>query len=196
MASARRGLPPAPSRDGPTGHGENPQVNGLSEFSKGGEESGGGSLQLHGVRDRERGPRLLTGDRDLAQDVAHEAFVRVAGRFGHLRTPGSFETYLRRTVINLCRDHFRRARLERAYLRREAHRPPRVETSPDPGERDELWSAVQALPYRQRAAVVLRFYEDLSEEQVGEALRCSTRAVNALVSRATENLRKRVRRER
>ena len=52
-----------------------------------------------------------------------------------------------------------------------------------------MWAAIVALPYRQRAAIVLRFYEDLSERQAGAILRCSPRAVNALVSRAMATLR-------
>lgn len=55
--------------------------------------------------------------------------------------------------------------------------------------RDEVWKAVLALPDRQRAAVVLRFYEDQSEERVGQILNCSTKAVNALADRAKQTLR-------
>jgi len=66
---------------------------------------------------------------------------------------------------------------------------------PDVGEREELWRAVLELPARQRAAVVLRFYEDLSEQQTAEALRCSTTAAKSLIARAMETLRKRVRRD-
>jgi RNA polymerase sigma-70 factor (sigma-E family) len=132
--------------------------------------------------------RLLTGDPHLAEDVAHDAFVRVAGRFGVLRDPASFETYLQRTVVNLCRARFRRLRVERAFLRHGVPSP--VAPSPySPEDRDEIWSAILRLPYRQRAAVVLRYYEDLSEERVGDTLHCSTRAVNALVSRAMASLR-------
>lgn len=131
--------------------------------------------------------RALTGDRHLAQDIAHDAFIRVAGRFGHLRDPGAAEAYLRRAVVNLCRSHFRRMGVERRGLRRVGV----VETVAPaaPEERDAVWNAIQVLPYRQRAAVVLRFYEDLSEAQAGEILRCSPRAVNALVSRAMATLR-------
>src|SRR5881397_754394 len=66
---------------------------------------------------------LLTGDPYLAEDVAQEAFIRLAGRFRHLRNPDAFGAYLRKTVVNLCRAHFRRARVERAYLRREEGAP-------------------------------------------------------------------------
>ncbi len=146
-----------------------------------GARSGLADLYARHVGGAEALARLLTGDRDLAEDVAHEAFVRVAGRFGHLRTAGAFEAYLRRTVVNLCRDQFRRARTERAFLRREA--PGALEAmapaTDDTAERGELWSAIQALPYRQRAAVVLRFYEDLTERDTAEVLRCSTRRERA-----------------
>jgi RNA polymerase sigma factor (sigma-70 family) len=57
---------------------------------------------------------FLTGDRELAQDLVQDAFVRIAGRFGHLRTPDAFEAYLRRTIVNLFTSHLRRLRLERA----------------------------------------------------------------------------------
>src|SRR3954447_9659168 len=61
---------------------------------------------------------LLTGDMTLAEDVVQDAFVRLAGRLVHLRDPGAFEAYLRRTVVNLSRSHFRRRYVERAYLQR------------------------------------------------------------------------------
>ncbi len=155
-----------------------------------------GDLYARHVGGAESLARLLTGDPHLAQDIAHEAFVRVTGRFGHLRSPAAFEAYLRRTVINLCKAHFRRARVERAYLRREGPRAAGMAAvGPEAGERNELWTAVLALPYRQRAAIVLRFYEDMTEEQAARALRCSSRAVNALVSRAIEHLRRTVRRD-
>ena len=132
---------------------------------------------------------LLTGDRHLAEDLVQEAFVRLAGRFGHLRNPDAFEAYLRRTVVNLFTSHLRRRRLERAYLEREGGRPAASVEPVDVGSRDEVWSALQKLPERQRAAVVLRFYEDLSEQQVAETMRCSVPAAKSLVARAMETLR-------
>ena len=53
---------------------------------------------------------LITGDADLAQDIAHDAFLRSVGRFRHLRQPEAFEAYLRRAVVNACTSHFRRLR--------------------------------------------------------------------------------------
>jgi RNA polymerase sigma factor (sigma-70 family) len=132
---------------------------------------------------------LMTGDYDAAEDIAHDAFIRVAGRFGHLRDEAAFEAYYRRAVVNLCRARFRRLRLERAYVRRHATGTAEVVADHEPEERDLLWAAIERLPHRQRLAVVLRFYEDLSEDQTGQVLHCSARAVNSLVSRAMAQLR-------
>jgi RNA polymerase sigma-70 factor (sigma-E family) len=132
---------------------------------------------------------LITADRELARDIAQDAFVRVAGRFRHLRFPDAFDVYLRRTVVNLCMSHFRRRRVERDYLAREAGRPQRVADPPELGARDELRRALERLPARQRAAIVLRYYEDLPENEVAAAMRCSVPAARSLVSRGMESLR-------
>jgi RNA polymerase sigma-70 factor, ECF subfamily len=137
---------------------------------------------------------LVGGDAHAAEDVAHEAFIRSAGRLSGLRDPSAFDAYLRQTVVNLCRARARRAAIERRYLRwiaqRDADIPPsRAE------DQDVLWRALRELPHRQRAAVVLRYYEDQSEEQVADTMRCSPRAVNALVSRAMATLRARIHNE-
>jgi RNA polymerase sigma-70 factor (sigma-E family) len=139
---------------------------------------------------------LLTGDRYLAEDLAQEAFVRVAGRFRYLRVPDAFEAYLRRTIVNLFTSELRRRRLERAYLRREQREARDVrEERVDVTIRDELWNALGRLPARQRAAVVLRYYEDLSERDVAEIMRCSVPAMKSLVSRGMDTLRTLVRSE-
>lgn len=136
---------------------------------------------------------LLTGDNELAEDITQDAFVKMAGRLGGLRNRDASATYLRRTVVNLSRSHFRRKRVERAYLRREAtmHRAEAVEGR-DVVVADGLWNELQRLSYRQRCAVVLRYYEDLSEYQAADVLGCSVGAVKALTNRAMEQLRTRV----
>lgn len=138
---------------------------------------------------------LLTGDRTQAEDLVQEAFVRVVGRFGHLRVPDAFEAYLRRTIVNLHTSQLRRKRVERAWLERERDAARPETTLPDPSTREELWRAVLALPPRQRGAIVLRFYEDLSEHQTAEVLRCSPAAAKALVARAMETLRDTIRKD-
>jgi RNA polymerase sigma-70 factor (sigma-E family) len=139
---------------------------------------------------------LITGDRGVAEELAQEAFVRLTGRFRHLRSPDAFDAYLRRTVVNLSISYLRRRRVERAYLERERRRPVgHAGDMPDVGLREELWSALLELPARQRAAVVLRYYEDLSERQTAELLGSSVPAVRSLVSRGVEALRGRIRGE-
>ena len=137
---------------------------------------------------------LVGGDADAAEDIAHEAFIRTAGRLSGLRDQSAFDAYLRRTVVNLCRARARRASIERRYLGWLVQRD--VDQAPSRTEdQDILWRALGELPHRQRTAVVLRYYEDLSEVQTADAMRCSPRAVNALVSRAMASLRERIQKE-
>jgi RNA polymerase sigma-70 factor (sigma-E family) len=140
---------------------------------------------------------LLTGDRAQAEDLVQDAFVRVVGRFGHLHVPDAFHSYLRRTIVNLHTSQLRRRRLERAYLARErSSARPAEPAVPDLGVRQELWDALGRLPARQRAAIVLRYYEDLSEHETAVVLGCSVPAVKSLVARAMETLRARIGSER
>jgi RNA polymerase sigma-70 factor (sigma-E family) len=149
-----------------------------------------GELYLRYADDATRLAYLLTGDRALAEDIVQDAFVRLAGRLAHLRDEGAFEAYLKRTVVNLARSHWRRRKVERAHLERAA-RAPRSDgpAEPDLGDRDALWHALAGLPARQRTALVLRFYEDMSERQIAEVLGCRPGTVKSLVSRGLEKLR-------
>jgi RNA polymerase sigma-70 factor (sigma-E family) len=134
---------------------------------------------------------LLTGDRSLAEDLAQDAFVRVLGRFHDLRNAESFWWYLRRTIVNLSNSHFRRVRVERAYLARErnvAAAAPRASGS-SVEERDRMSRALGVLRGEQRAAIVLRYYEDLTEADTAEVLGCAVGTVKSLVSRGTQRLR-------
>lgn len=132
--------------------------------------------------------RVLTGDHSAAEDIAHDAFIRVASRLGALRDPARFEPYLLRTVVNLSRSRARRRRVEQAFLARQ--RPEEAGLDPDPDEREVVRAALLRLPVRQRAAISLRYFDDLSEEQVSFALGCTPKAVNGLVRRARAELRR------
>lgn len=138
---------------------------------------------------------FLTGDRELAQDLVQDAFVKVAGRFQYLRVPDAFDAYLRRSIVNMFTSHLRRRRLERLELRRQRSAREREQRDVDFAERDAMWTALQGLPTRQRAAVVLRYYEDLSERETADVLGCSLGAANQLVARGIATLRVRSRGE-
>lgn len=135
---------------------------------------------------------FLSGDREEARDLVQDAFVRVAGRFRYLRQPDEFDAYLRRTIVNLHTSRLRRLKVERSSLAREAALPVRAAGDEDNEVRDEMWQAILGLPPRQRVAIVLRYYEDLSERQAADVLRCSVGALNQLVVRAMAKLRDRI----
>jgi DNA-directed RNA polymerase specialized sigma24 family protein len=122
---------------------------------------------------------VMTGDRGKAEDIVHDVFVRLATR----PTPQDPPSYLRRMVVNATRDHHRRIRIERRF----------VHVAPPPAvipEVDEVILIVQRLPNRQRQALALRFYADMSLEQIAQLLECPTGTVKSLIHRGIEGLRK------
>jgi RNA polymerase sigma factor (sigma-70 family) len=130
---------------------------------------------------------LVTRDRNLAEDMAQEAFVRLLGRFHGLRKPDAFRAYLLRTVMNLTKSHFRKLKREREFVRLETRQG--SEDPQDFGAHDMLWNAVLRLPERQRTALVLRYCQDLSEQETADIMQISPKAVNSLVGRGLAKLR-------
>jgi RNA polymerase sigma-70 factor (sigma-E family) len=133
---------------------------------------------------------LLTGDRGLAEDLVQEAFLRFVGRLHHLRDPGAFDGYLRRTIVNLSTDVFRRRAVERSYLERRTAELREGRHDPDVAGYTSMRAALLSLPQRQRAAIVLRYYEDLHESEIADLLRCRPATVRSLVARGLDALRK------
>lgn len=130
---------------------------------------------------------LLTGDRALAEDVAHEAFVRVLKGFHNLRSHESFRAYLLRTVTNLTYSHFRRFKRERDFARQRS--VVQDQEPVDLGSQDMLWRALLRLPERQRTALVLHYCHDLSEQQTADVMQISLPALKSLVTRGLSKLR-------
>jgi RNA polymerase sigma-70 factor (sigma-E family) len=126
---------------------------------------------------------LLVGSVDAAQDAVQDSFVKLHRHWGAVDDP---QAYLRRVVVNTCRSHFRRGASEARAKHRWAGSEPRIDVL----DADELGDALARLPYRQRAALVLRFYEDLSEIQTAQVLGCRPGTVGSLVSRGLTELRK------
>lgn len=129
---------------------------------------------------------LVCGDAALAEDLTQDVLVEAYARWSRLDAVLDIDAYLRRAVVN------RRTSWWRKIGRREALA---AEVSPDrpagpTHERDdEVWSALLELPERQRAAVVLRFYEHLSYAEVAGTLDCKEATARSLVHRALEQLR-------
>jgi RNA polymerase sigma factor (sigma-70 family) len=130
---------------------------------------------------------MLTSDRDVAQDLVQDAFVKIGGKVLALRDLGHARAYLFRTVINLCRGRGRRLQRERRAILRLGL--PSVVEPPSTSGNDEIWMALLELPIRQRAALFLRYYEDASEQQAADALGCSLTALKSLVKRGLRTLR-------
>jgi RNA polymerase sigma factor (sigma-70 family) len=122
----------------------------------------------------------LMGSTSTAEDLVQDSFVRVHARWERVSDPPA---YLRRTVVNACRSAHRRAKHERAVVA--LARPAATELQPD-----ELFDVLAQLNYRQRAALVLRFYEGLSQREAAQVLGCREGTVASLVHRALAELRR------
>ena len=125
----------------------------------------------------------MTGDRALAEDLAHEAFVRAWRALSGLRDPEAAGAYLRTTAVNLARRTLRRRALElRHHISQVAHH------EPDRDGKLAVVGALQTLPPRQRACVVMRYFEDLTEEQTAAALGVSIGTVKSQTHKALKRL--------
>jgi RNA polymerase sigma factor (sigma-70 family) len=126
---------------------------------------------------------VMTGDRSRAEDIVHDVFVRLATR----SIPRDPPTYLRRMVVNAARDHHRRLRVERRF----SHTPLHPVLIP---EIDEVIVALRRLPARQRHVLGLRYYADMSIEQISHLLDCPAGTVKSHIHRGIETLRKELQR--
>src|SRR5262245_22417291 len=133
----------------------------------------------------------VLGDHQLAQDLLQEALVKVYVAWPRLREGAAAEAYARRTIVTTAISWRRR---------RSFHEPP-VNSVPERRDGDEtdrlathdvLWEQVRGLPPRQRTALVLRYYEDLSEAETAELMGCTVGTVKSQVSAALTKLRERV----
>jgi RNA polymerase sigma-70 factor (sigma-E family) len=128
---------------------------------------------------------LLTGSNAVAEELVQDAFVRVGRRWDSIT--GEPAPYLRAAVVNACRSHLRRLVAERRAATRHAATAVDGHMT-DPAGR-ELLDALARLPYRQRAALVLRFYDDRSEAEIADILRCRPGTVKSSISRGLAALR-------
>jgi RNA polymerase sigma-70 factor (sigma-E family) len=133
---------------------------------------------------------IMLGDRSSAEDVVQEAFCGLYRRWPHLADPASAVPYVRSSVLNGCRSVLRRHRSHRS-LAPAGYQPP--ESSAESmaltaEERREVMRALRQLPQRQREALVLRFYLDLSADQAAAAMGISPGSVRSAITRGLASL--------
>jgi len=136
--------------------------------------------------------RRILGNAADAEDVAQEAMLRVWTHAPRWQPLAAFRTWLTRVVVNLCLDRKRRAPWVALEAAGEIEDP-----APDAGERAEaaererrLAAAIAKLPARQRAAIMLTYGEGMSNAQVAEMLDATVSAVETLLVRGKQNLRR------
>lgn len=130
---------------------------------------------------------LYTGDRAVGEDLAQEALARLHHHWPRVRTMASPHAWLSTVGINLARSWWRRRYAEQRANR--YHSATRAAAGPEAAEVLAVRDAVSALPPRQRAALVLRYYGDLSVAETAQALGCAEGTVKSLTHKAIATLR-------
>ena len=133
---------------------------------------------------------LLVRDIGTAEEVVQDSFVAMHGGWRRLRDSDKALSYLRQSVVNRSRSVLR----HRVVVDRNAPKPAPDMPSAEHGaialfERSAVISALRTLPARQREALVLRFYGDMSEAQIADAMQISRGAVKSHTARAMQALR-------
>jgi RNA polymerase sigma-70 factor (sigma-E family) len=136
---------------------------------------------------------LMVGDLHEAEDLVQETLFKVASRWSRVSRMDNPVAYARRILVNLAL----RGGSRRSRNRAELKATPPAETAAQAARLDiddKLFDALAALPPRQRAALVLRYFLDLSEAEVAVALRCSLGTVKSSTSRGLTRLEETLRR--
>ena len=131
---------------------------------------------------------LLCGDWHRAEDLVQTAFIKLYRAWNRIGGHHALDAYTRQILIRTFLDENRRG-----FFHRERVTDTPADTAAPPGGSTEdrlvLFSALREVPARQRAALVLRYWEDLSVEDTARAMRCSTGTVKSQASRGLEILR-------
>lgn len=132
---------------------------------------------------------VMLGDLESAEDVVQEAFCGLYRQWGRLRDTERATFYLRTSVLNGCRSALRRRILRRRVL---PDQPPAVVSAEavvlSGEEREEVFRAVGRLAHRQREALVLRFYLDLSDDEIARVMGIRPSTVRSTMVRALDTL--------
>ncbi|MDP9067154.1 MAG: SigE family RNA polymerase sigma factor [Actinomycetota bacterium] len=130
---------------------------------------------------------VMLGDSAGAEEVVMEAYLKAFSTWNRFRRLDHPHAYLRQIVVNLCRSRFRRAKVEHR-VNALMHRAEDVAPDLERELRMDLWDAVRRLPERQRACVVLRYLEDMTEPEIADVLECSVGTVKSQLFKAKTKL--------
>jgi len=135
---------------------------------------------------------LLTGDRHAAEDLVQTALAKLYLSWDKVHRRDLLDGYVRRILVNENNSLWRRAWKRNEVVTDEVPDRDVVAHEHDYGEKSALWDFVQTLPKKQRAVIVLRYYEELSEAETAELLGISVGTVKSQASRALASMRERV----
>ncbi|CAA9338978.1 MAG: hypothetical protein AVDCRST_MAG36-1310 [uncultured Nocardioidaceae bacterium] len=132
----------------------------------------------------------VSGDRGSAEDALQSAYAKAYASWRRVRAAEHPEAYVRRMAVNEVLTLRRRSwwRAERSYAE-PPEPPPGPSHESRAGDHEVVWTAVSALPPRQRAVIVLRYYEGLNEAEIADVLGCSRGTVKSQASAALDKLR-------
>jgi len=136
--------------------------------------------------------RLLIKDRHLAEDLVQEVLSKAFVHWKKISAAGDPDMYVRRMLINSNISWWRRRSSSEIVTGTIADRADDADLGDHAVGRDAAWRLIADLPPRQRATIVLRYFEDLSDEHIAEILEISTVTVRSQAMRALEKLRRRL----
>jgi len=130
------------------------------------------------------------GNRHDAEEIAQEAFLNILDNAGKYKPSAKFSTYLYRVVANLCFDHSRKKqpRYVDDLLVRESDGPLPLDKLAAAEREQAVQAALDQLSERQRMAVVLRYYQDLSLKEIAAAMNATAKAVERLLAAGRQAL--------
>jgi RNA polymerase sigma-70 factor (sigma-E family) len=133
--------------------------------------------------------RLLTGDPHRAEDLVQEVLARAYVHWRKIARADRPDVYVRRMMVNANVSWWRRRSNRELAVRDVPDRPVSRDLGADAADRDAMWRLVGTLPPRQRAVLVLRYYEDLDDATIAEVLDCSPTTVRVHALRGLNTLR-------
>lgn len=135
---------------------------------------------------------LMVGDEQLAQDLVQEALTKTYVAWPRLHDPGNAEAYTRRAITTTAISWFRRKAWNAESVTEVLPEGVHHGAGDEVAQREWVWQALRELPVRQRTAIVLRYYEDLTEAQTADAMGCAVGTVKSQVAAGLRKLKERL----